>query len=58
MPGMTQPAATRPGEDPLLGRPRPAGLLTAGVVALTAVVWFLSLVMLLSGYSDVRSITS
>jgi membrane-associated phospholipid phosphatase len=38
MPGMTQPATARPKEDALLGRPRQAALLTAAVVALTAVV--------------------
>jgi len=42
MPGMTRPAAARPEEDPLLGRPRQAALLTAGVVALTAVVFALA----------------
>jgi hypothetical protein len=41
MPGMTRPAIARPEEDPLLGRPRQAALLTAGVVALTAVVFAL-----------------
>jgi len=41
MPGMTRPAIARPEEDPLLGRPRLAALLTAGVVALTAVVFAL-----------------
>jgi hypothetical protein len=38
---MTRPAIARPEEDPLLGRPRQAALLTAGVVALTAVVFAL-----------------
>ncbi len=42
MPGMTRPAATRPEEDPLLGRPRQAALLTASVLALTAVVFALA----------------
>ena len=42
MPGMTRPATARPEEDPLLGRPRQAALLTAGVVALTAVVFALA----------------
>jgi membrane-associated phospholipid phosphatase len=42
MPGMTRPATARPAEDPLLGRPRQAALLTAGVVALTAVVFALA----------------
>jgi membrane-associated phospholipid phosphatase len=41
MPGMTRPATARPEEDPLLGRPRQAAFLTAGVVALTAVVFAL-----------------
>ena len=37
---MTRPATARPQEkDALLGRPRRAALLTAGVVALTAVVF-------------------
>ena len=38
---MTRPARTRQEEDPLLARPRQAALLTAGVVALTAVVFAL-----------------
>jgi hypothetical protein len=38
MPGMTRPATARRQEDALLGRPRQAALLTAGVAALTAVV--------------------
>jgi membrane-associated phospholipid phosphatase len=42
MHGMTRPATTRPEEDPLLGHPRQAALLTAGVVALTAVVFALA----------------
>jgi membrane-associated phospholipid phosphatase len=42
MPGMTRPATARPQEDPLLGRPRQAAFLTAGVVALTAVVFALA----------------
>src|ERR1700735_4265471 len=41
MPGMTRPATARPQEDALLGRPRQAALLTAGVAALTAVVFVL-----------------
>ena len=41
MPGMTRPATARPAEEPVLGRPRQAALLTAGVVALTAVVFAL-----------------
>ena len=39
MPGMTRPATTRQKEDALLARPRHAALLTAGVLALTAVVF-------------------
>ena len=42
MPGMTRPAADPAEEDALLGRPRQAALLTAGVVALTAVVFALA----------------
>ena len=42
MPGLTRPATARPEEDALLGRPRQAALLTAGVVALTAVVFALA----------------
>jgi len=42
MPGMTRPATARPAEEPLLGRPRQAALLTAGVVALTVVVFALA----------------
>jgi membrane-associated phospholipid phosphatase len=42
MPGMTRPTTARPAEDPLLGHPRQAALLTAGVVALTAVVFALA----------------
>jgi hypothetical protein len=42
MPGMTRPATARPQEDPLLSRPRQAAFLTAGVVALTAVVFALA----------------
>jgi membrane-associated phospholipid phosphatase len=38
MPGMTRPATARPAEDALLARPRQAALLTAAVVAVTAVV--------------------
>jgi membrane-associated phospholipid phosphatase len=42
MPGMTQPATARPQEEEaLLARPRQAALLTAGVVAVTAVVFAL-----------------
>ena len=42
MPRMTRPATARPEEDPLLARPRQAALLTAGVVALTAVMFALA----------------
>ena len=42
MPGMTRPATARPQEEALLGRPRRAALLTAGVVAVTAVVFALA----------------
>ena len=42
MPGMTRPATARPEEEPLLGRPRRAAFLTAGVVALTAVLFALA----------------
>ena len=41
MPGMTRPATTGQKEDALLARPRQAALLTAGVLALTAVVFAL-----------------
>ncbi len=41
MSGMTRPGPARRQEDALLGRPRQAALLTAGVVALTAVVFAL-----------------
>jgi hypothetical protein len=41
MPGMTRPATARPQEDALLARPRQAAFLTAGVVAVTAVVFAL-----------------
>jgi len=41
MPGMTRPAMARPPEDALLARPRQAAFLTAGVVAVTAVVFAL-----------------
>ena len=41
MPGMTRPATARRQEDALLGRPRQAAFLTAGVVAVTAVVFAL-----------------
>jgi undecaprenyl-diphosphatase len=39
---MTRPATARPQEDPLLSRPRQAAFLTAGVVALTALVFALA----------------
>ena len=42
MPGMTRPATDRPEEDALLRRPRRAALLTAAVVAVTAVVFALA----------------
>ena len=42
MPGMTRPAAAEPGEGPIFGRPGQAAVLTAGVVALTAVVFALA----------------
>ena len=42
MPGMTRPATGRPAEEPILGRPRRAAFLTAGVVALTAVLFALA----------------
>jgi membrane-associated phospholipid phosphatase len=42
MPGLTRSAKARPEEGPLFGRPRQAALLTAGVVALTAVVFALA----------------
>src|SRR5208337_3629358 len=41
MSGMTQPATARRQEEALLGRPRQTAFLTAGVVALTAVVFAL-----------------
>ena len=41
MPGMTRAATARPQEEALLGRPRQAAFLTAGVVAVTAVVFAL-----------------
>jgi hypothetical protein len=41
MPGMTRPATARRQEDALLAHPRQAALLTAGVVAVTAVVFAL-----------------
>ena len=41
MPGLTRPATARRQEDALLARPRQAALLTAGVVAVTAVVFAL-----------------
>ena len=41
MPGMTRAATARRQEDALLGRPRQAALLTAAVVAVTAVVFAL-----------------
>ncbi len=42
MPGMTQPATARRQEEALLRRPRQAALLTAAVVAVTAVVFALA----------------
>ena len=42
MPGMTRPATARRQEDALLRRPRQAALLTAAVVAVTAVVFALA----------------
>jgi membrane-associated phospholipid phosphatase len=42
MPRVTRPATARPREDALLARPRQAALLTAGVVAVTAVVFALA----------------
>jgi membrane-associated phospholipid phosphatase len=42
MPGMIRPATAGPDEDPVFGRPRQAALLTAAVVALTAVVFALA----------------
>jgi hypothetical protein len=39
---MTRPATARPEEEALLGRPRQAAFLTAGVVAVTAVVFALA----------------
>ena len=42
MPGMTRPATARRQEEALLGRPRQAALLTAAVVAVTAVVFALA----------------
>ncbi len=42
MPGMTRPATARRQEEALLRRPRQAALLTAGVLALTAVVFALA----------------
>jgi hypothetical protein len=41
MPGVTRTGRPRREEDALLGRPRQAALLTAGVVALTAAVFAL-----------------
>ncbi|HLK76256.1 MAG TPA: phosphatase PAP2 family protein [Streptosporangiaceae bacterium] len=41
MPRVTRPATARPQEDALLARPRQAALLTAAVVAVTAVVFAL-----------------
>ena len=41
MPGMTRPDTTRHAEDTLLARPRRAAVLTAAVLALTAVVFAL-----------------
>ena len=42
MPGMTRPATARRQEDALLAHPRQAAFLTAGVLALTAVVFALA----------------
>jgi membrane-associated phospholipid phosphatase len=42
MPAMTRPATPRPQEEPLLARPQQTAFLTAGVVALTAVVFALA----------------
>ena len=42
MPGMTRPATARPQEEAILGHPRQAAFLTAGVVALTAVLFALA----------------
>ncbi len=42
MPGMTRPATARPEEEALLAHPRRAAFLTAGVMALTAVVFALA----------------
>ena len=42
MPGMTRPATARRQEDAILRRPRQAALLTAAVVAVTAVVFALA----------------
>ena len=42
MPGITRPATGHPEEEALLGRPRRAAFLTAGVVALTAVLFALA----------------
>ena len=42
MPGVTRPATAGPQEDALLGRPRRAAFLTAGVLAVTAVVFALA----------------
>ncbi len=42
MPGMTRPATARRQEDALLAHPRRAAFLTAGVLALTAVVFALA----------------
>ena len=41
MPGMTRPAMAQPGEGALLALPRQAAFLTAGVVAVTAVMFAL-----------------
>ena len=41
MPGMTRPVTARRQEDALLARPRQAAFLTAGVVAVMAVVFAL-----------------
>ena len=42
MPGMTRPATARRQEDELLAHPRRAAFLTAGVLAVTAVVFALA----------------
>ena len=42
MPGMTRPATARRQEDELLAHPQRAAFLTAGVLAVTAVVFSLA----------------